>query len=342
MKKEILLFGWIAGLIACNPIEEGYLSSNIYYPKNPLAVSQGTTVFSEALATDNSTSPLHVELLDIRNVQTGQREPKWYGESEVAFWLDEVNPLVDTTWDQVLAKYSRKPYPIFQVNPVGGRLEFTEGTKDIPVGEYEIDVKVTNVRGSIVLKNACTIVLGEIADFMGAGGDYDLWNTSNSSGRPEPKITSRELTGADLEAFKAKLSAAGETFNADYGYMVLKVLDNYGNAFDWSGGTDPFTGGEIRRRTDADVGTYENRSPWQPMIYTADAMIGTFRLVPFPLVEARSSSNTRISCYRIIPSATNKGVDIYLRFSWEILRMGVFEITYQLLGADDTGVVQRL
>ena len=29
-------------------------------------------------------------------------------------------------------------------------------------------------------------------------------------------------------------------------------------------------------------------------------------------------------------------------FSWFIQRKGVFEITYQLKGADDTGVVQRV
>ncbi|MDR1414939.1 MAG: DUF5007 domain-containing protein [Odoribacteraceae bacterium] len=342
MKKKIILLGSLAVVaLACDRIEEGYLSANIHYTRNPLEVEQGTVVFSAAISADNSTSPLRVELLDIRDVNTGQSQPAWLGESEVAFWLDEVNPVVDTTLAQVLAKYSRRPYPIFQVNPVGGRLEFTEGTKDIPAGDYEIDVKVTNIRGSVVLKNACTIILAEQSSFMGRGGEYDLWNTSNSDTRPEPRLTSRELEGNDLEAFKAKLSAAGQTFDPEYGYMILRVLDNYGNAFNWTGGTDPFTGGEIRQRVDASVGSFENRSPWQPMIYTSDAMIAPFLLVPFPLVEARTLTNTRINSYRIIPTATNKGVDIWVRFSWEILRKGVFEVTYQLLGADDTGVVER-
>jgi hypothetical protein len=333
---------FVAGLVACDVIEEGYLSKNIHYTQNPLEVAQGSTVFSAAIAGDNSTAPFHVELLDIRNVRTGQREPAWYGEGEVAFWLEEINPAVDSTWDQVFAKYSRKAYPIFQVNPVGGRLEFTEGTRDVPVGDYEIDVKVTNVRGSIVLKNACTILLGEQASFFSIGDDYNLWNSATSGTRPEPKITYRELTGADLTAFQAKLSAAGGTFEEDYGYMVVKVLDNYGKAFSWAGGTDPFTGGQIRQRTDASVGCFENRSPWQKMFYTDDAIITPFRLVPFPLVEARTSSNQRLNCYRVIPSATTLGMDIYIRFSWEILRMGVFEVTYQMTGADDNGIVEKV
>lgn len=59
------------------------------------------------------------------------------------------------------------------------------------------------------------------------------------------------------------------------------------------------------------------------------------------LINAPTSTDD-LSYYRIIPSATTKGVDIWLRFSWFIQRKGVFEITYQLKGADDTGVVQRV
>ncbi|MDR1274620.1 MAG: DUF5007 domain-containing protein [Odoribacteraceae bacterium] len=345
MKKEILLFGLLAaGIAACDQIEEGYLSTNVHYAQNPLEVSQGTVMFSEALAADNSTSPLRVELLDIRDVRTGQHAASWYGESEVSFWLDEINSATDTTWEQVLAKYSRKPYPIFQVNPVGGRLEFTEGTSEIPLGEYEIDVKVSNVRGSMILKNACTIILGEKANFFGVAGAYDLWNTSNSDTRLDPKIDYRELEGSDLDAFKATLSAAGETYDPDYGYMILKVLDNYGNAFDWTPSTDPISGGEIRQRNSSGVEqrNYERRSPWQKMIYTDDALIAPFPMAPFPLINAPDAPSDEIAYYRIVPTATNKGVDIWLRFSWEILRKGVFEVTYQLLGADDTGLVERL
>jgi hypothetical protein len=342
MKRDILLFGLLAAgmIMACEQLEEGYLSRNIHYAQNPLYVAQGASMFSEALATDNSTTPLHVELLDIRNVQTGQSEPNWYGESEVSFWAAEINSVTDTTWDQVLAKFSRKPYPIFQVNPVGGRLEFTEGTANVPVGEYEIDVKVSNTRGSMILKNACTIVLGEKSNFFGTGGGYDLWNTSNSDSRPEPKLSYRELEGGDLEAFKAKLSAAGETYNPEYGYMILKVLDNYGNAFNWTPNTDPTMGGEIRQRA-TNLGNYERRSPWQKMIYTEDALVAPFPMAPFPLINAPSPTD-QLNYYRIVPTATNKGVDIWIRFSWVILRKGVFEVTYQLFGADDTGIVERI
>ena len=76
-------------------------------------------------------------------------------------------------------------------------------------------------------------------------------------------------------------------------------------------------------------------------IFPSDAMIAPFPMAPFPLINAPTSTDD-LSYYRIIPSATTKGVDIWLRFSWFIQRKGVFEITYQLKGADDTGIVQRV
>ena len=232
-----------------------------------------------------------------------------------------------------------QPYPTFQVNPVGGRLEFSEGTLNVPVGEYEIDIKVSNVKETRVIRNACTIILTESSSFI-KEGTYDLWNSSNSGTRLNPVMTYKELKGDDLEAFKSKLAAAGGEYNEDYGYMILKVLDHYGEAFDWTPNTGANSGGEIRQRQ-SDLGSYEKRSPWQKMYYTSDAMIAPFPMAPFPLINAPTSTDD-LSYYRIIPSATTKGVDIWLRFSWFIQRKGVFEITYQLKGADDTGVVQRV
>jgi len=190
-----------------------------------------------------------------------------------------------------------------------------------------------------VIRNACTIILTESSSFI-KEGTYDLWNSSNSGTRPNPVVTYKELKGDDLEAFKSKLAAAGGEYNEDYGYMILKVLDHYGEAFDWTPNTGANSGGEIRQRQ-SDLGSYEKRSPWQKMYYTSDAMIAPFPMAPFPLINAPTSTDD-LSYYRIIPSATTKGVDIWLRFSWFIQRKGVFEITYQLKGADDTGVVQRV
>jgi hypothetical protein len=250
MKIKKLIYGLLGAggvLVACDKIEEGYMSSNIYYVTDPFTVEQGLTTYSEALELDNSTGPVNVELLDIRNVETGKTEEAWYSESEITFWKEKINSETDTTWEQVAAKYSMQPYPTFQVNPVGGRLEFSEGTLNVPVGEYEIDIKVSNVKETRVIRNACTIILTESSSFI-KEGTYDLWNSSNSGTRLNPVVTYKELKGDDLEAFKSKLAAAGGEYNEDYGYMILKVLDHYGEAFDWTPNTGANSGGEIRQR----------------------------------------------------------------------------------------------
>jgi len=72
MKIKKLIYGLLGAggvLVACDKIEEGYMSSNIYYVTDPFTVEQGLTTYSEALELDNSTGPVNVELLDIPKVR---------------------------------------------------------------------------------------------------------------------------------------------------------------------------------------------------------------------------------------------------------------------------------
>ena len=70
MKIKKLIYGLLGTggiLVACDKIEEGYMSSNIYYVTDPFTVEQGLTTYSEALELDNSTGPVNVELFGIMN-----------------------------------------------------------------------------------------------------------------------------------------------------------------------------------------------------------------------------------------------------------------------------------
>ena len=72
MKIKKLIYGLLGAggvLVACDKIEEGYMSSNIYYVTDPFTVEQGLTTYSEALELDNSTGPVNVELLGIPKVR---------------------------------------------------------------------------------------------------------------------------------------------------------------------------------------------------------------------------------------------------------------------------------
>ena len=142
------------------------MSENVYYMENPYTVQQGSTVNSAALELDMSTTPVTVKLLDIRNVVTGMTEEAWYGNSLVTYWNQAPSVLNDTTLDLLTKKYTMSTYPIFKVNEVGGRLEFSRGTENVPVGEYEIDVVVSNMRETRYIYNACNIILTAPTEFI--------------------------------------------------------------------------------------------------------------------------------------------------------------------------------
>ncbi|MBP3419221.1 MAG: hypothetical protein J6K74_01320 [Marinifilaceae bacterium] len=188
MKKLFYTLAGVAfALTSCEEIEEGYMSENVYYLENPYYVEQGSTVNSAALELDMSTTPVIVKLLDIRNVETGMTEEAWYGQSAVCYWLAAPSIREDTTLELLQKKYTYKDYPIFRVNEVGGRLEFSAGTKTVPLGEYEIDIVAENMRETRYIYNACNIILTKQTQFVtgaidgnasetGAGGDENASN----------------------------------------------------------------------------------------------------------------------------------------------------------------------
>lgn len=342
LKKFISVsMGCVLGLLACDKIEEGYLSDNIYYAEDPFTVEKGVTTYSEALQIDQSTSPMDVELLDIRNVATGKTEASWLQMREINVWKSEINVNTDTTYELIMAKLSTAEYLPFRVNPVGGRLEFTAGTTEVPDGDYEIDLKVSNIRGSRILKNACLIKLVDRSSFYEPAGTgyWDKWNVYGSD-QIDPVVKYAEVKDENkIAEFKAKLKAYGREYDETKGYMILKVLDHYGNAFSWVGGTDMQTGtGEFRQREYA-RGTYEKRAPWETMVYTDNALVAEYGLVPFPIING--DANNGISYYRIPAEFVTINKDIQVRFSWRLTRKGIFEITYQMKGTNDSNIVRR-
>lgn len=167
MKKLIYTIAGISLLAtSCETIQEGYMSENVYYMQNPYTVEQGSTVNSAALELDMSTTPVTVKLLDIRNVVTGVTEEAWYGNSMVTYWNQAPSIVSDTTLELLQQKYTLSEYPIFKVNEIGGRLEFSRGTENVPLGEYEIDVVVTNMRETRYIYNACNIILTAPTEFI--------------------------------------------------------------------------------------------------------------------------------------------------------------------------------
>ncbi|MBR2981566.1 MAG: hypothetical protein IKC67_05515 [Odoribacter sp.] len=224
MKKLIYTLAGIAFFAtSCDPVEEGYMSENVYYIENPYTVEQGSTVNSAALELDMSTTPVTVKLLDIRNVVTGMTEEAWYGDGLVVYWNDAPSVLNDTTLELLQAKYTMREYPIFKVNEIGGRLEFSRGTENVPLGEYEIDIVASNMRETRYIYNACNIILvapDKIIDPISMDGiDY-----GDESGYEN---------GSNCGLFRSgATSASWKTPYAYYDRMTSEQKDHLRNALD--------------------------------------------------------------------------------------------------------------
>lgn len=271
MKKIIYTIAGIALFAtSCETIEEGYMSENVYYAQNPYTVEQGATVNSPALELDMSTTPVTVKLLDIRNVVTGMTEEAWYGNSLVTYWNQVPSVVADTTLELLQAKYTMKEYPIFKVNEIGGRLEFSRGTENVPVGEYEIDIVATNMRETRYIYNACNIILTEPKSFIAEkamdGGDQSqesgtdnlsncgLWRSgANSAGWQVPfahyefmndsvrNVMNHALDSVitqyedyiNREDYMEQAEDGTWSYRKDLSWVVVKLTDGNRDAFKW-------------------------------------------------------------------------------------------------------------
>lgn len=170
-KNTILFFASIllvAALIGgCQKIEKGFISDNIYYNVNPFTVAQGITTVSSGLVIDGSTTPVNVKLLAIRELATGKDAGSYFLKPDTIRAYKGSISYNDSTLALLSAKLKDSAIAPFSINPVGGRLQFTQATRFVPIGQYTIDVQVSNIRGTKTLNNACKInVVGSIADSL--------------------------------------------------------------------------------------------------------------------------------------------------------------------------------
>jgi len=153
--KRIGLFVLVLASItwACREIEVGYLSDYIKYQNPVLYLKPGVDYRTGPLMEDGSTMPLHVEMLEIRNAETGQIAEDLLTPRPVIDWIEKYDYYTDTTEAQVLAKLKSVDKPAFEINNISGQMiwnkntDFAEGTK------YEFDLKISNIKGEKIYKN---------------------------------------------------------------------------------------------------------------------------------------------------------------------------------------------
>lgn len=154
-----LIFGLVASLCAAcyqAPNYQGYLGDGIYLQgADTLVFTIGTKGQSSTAWLDNSTKPCTFEIINVRDANNKRVEGFFKGEP-TALWKAPYDFLTDKTVEAVMAKIDATPLTPMIINAVNGQIMVLESTKNVGIeaGDvFNVDVRVTNSRGSVDIKD---------------------------------------------------------------------------------------------------------------------------------------------------------------------------------------------
>ena len=139
----IMSFGW-----ACKKIEVGFLSDYIKYSNPLIKVERGTNYVSPALVSDGSTLPLKIEMLAIRNKETGEIATDLLTPHTVFTWIKPYDYKLDTIEANLRKKLTIVQEPALEINQTSGQVRFGTSTTFAEGTKYEFDLRISNVHGT--------------------------------------------------------------------------------------------------------------------------------------------------------------------------------------------------
>lgn len=282
---------------SCDRIETGYLSDHIRYTSNPLFVKQGQFLLSTAIIPDNSTPPLKVTLLDIRDKATGKRAESFFKEYNIYKWKSPYNPVTDTTLELINAKRELVSELPLQILPTSGQILLTEGTVNIPEGEYTLDIQVENVRSTKKYTDICTIVLQPLIAYEYNNAPYALASYADREEFVRFPYDADWINPAAGQSVSATLSIhhVADTPNQ----VVLKMMDKNGELFPSEAIARRPSGSDYLKT----LSTFAYRT-----ILTDTGIVHDYATVPFPHSYWDAQSNG-INCYYRIHSPYIASID---------------------------------
>lgn len=302
MKKTIILslLGSLIIVFGCEKPESGYLSENIFYNTNPFEVEKGVTQYSTTIVGNGSSTPLNVDLIKVVD-STGEDVTNLFTEPQSIVVFKNAITWQDSTLELLQSKLKDSLVRPFQVNPIGGRLEFTAATSYLPAGEFSIDVSISNVKGSRKIKDACGIVLGELSDTYAM--NYKRVTT------PSTGILKLYETGNDYISIDVKYTSGV----ADGSWCIYEFLDKNGDAF------NPLKK-EVTRKSTSPF--FDNWNPWYPVTKTDSAFVQQmpgYAGIQFPYFNSFEIDGEEWS-------------DVSARYDWVITKGSIEEIDENLNG----------
>lgn len=147
----ILLF-----TISCERPDIGFLSDNIQTPESVIRPPKGIFSTSALPIIDGSTYPLQYEIAEIRD-GSGKVTTELTDKHDITVWTSAFNPKTDLTMEDVNKKLKKSSEPSILLNERSGQFAFTPSTYFLKNNDYEVDMKVSNVRGTRIFKNFAKI-----------------------------------------------------------------------------------------------------------------------------------------------------------------------------------------
>lgn len=288
-------------IYSCKP-EEGYISDYMYYRPKVLVALQGVTTASTSIELDGGTGPASVKLLEVRNKRTGKPAPEFTQEYEVPQYLSEVTH-ADSTLELLFKKIALKPTPALSVNEIGGRIGLSPATANVDTGMYTLDVQVSNLKGTRILRNAIDIHLVPMESYRFQGAPF----------------ASHSNLGSEDGFINAETSVNVRRVPSGEDKIILKFADRNGNVF------NPKNGEVVHR---GDRGNLAKMNPYYPEERTDTALVYKFpKKFPFPFL---TSTNGFLSYYRVPGRFVDINRNANVAFEFYINAPGTYILTVNL------------
>ncbi len=166
MKFKYIIMLLVVGVVAlsCERPEIGFLSDNIQTPEDVIRPNKGVFFVSSRPIVDGSTFPLSWEILEVRD-GNGNITTELFETYEISTWKVAYNPATDTTLAQLEEKLEISEQPSMILNDVSGQMAFTPASRYLANDDYELDMRVTNVKGTRDFINYAQISFGPFNPF---------------------------------------------------------------------------------------------------------------------------------------------------------------------------------
>ena len=231
LDKILLLCIGLLIFISCQKTVHGFLSDRVFYLVNPFSVPQGQTAVSASLVTDGSTAPLFVKLLSFKDSSGTDVAAQFTTPQPIKVYAGDISYL-DSTVEELQSKIKDSTVTPFNIDSIGGRLQFTAATAFVNPGIYNMDISVSNVRGTKVLKNACQVNITPQVAYILPNAPYSYFSDTATGNRnydkPAPIITViHNASGPAVITFKW-IDVNGKIFNpAKYEIVPRNGLSSF-------------------------------------------------------------------------------------------------------------------